>query len=92
MKRVRAELTQHVGGKPSAAQRILIDRCCSLSLRLCLMDREMVNTGHVTEKNGREYLCWSNALCRALVQLGLDPAKSSPPNLQAYLAAKEEPQ
>jgi hypothetical protein len=40
MARVREELTQHLGGKPSATQKILIDRAAALSLRLHLMDRE----------------------------------------------------
>jgi hypothetical protein len=51
MARVRAELTQHLGGKPSATQRILIDRAAALSLRIHLMDRESARSGGMSERN-----------------------------------------
>jgi hypothetical protein len=71
MARVRAELTQHLGGKPTAPQRILIDRAAALSLRLHLMDRESARSGEMSERNGRQYLAWSNSLTRVLNQIGL---------------------
>ena len=74
MARVRAELTQHLGGKPTAPQRILIDRAAALSLRLHLMDRESARSGEMTERNGRQYLAWSNSLTRVLNQIGLTAA------------------
>jgi hypothetical protein len=74
MARVRAELTQHLGGKPTAPQRILIDRAAALSLRLHLMDRESTRSGEMTERNGRQYLAWSNSLTRVLNQIGLAAA------------------
>src|SRR3984885_12043275 len=74
MARVRAELTQHLGGKPTAPQRILIDRAAALSLRLHLMDRESARSGEMTERNGRQYLAWSNSLTRVLNQIGLAAA------------------
>jgi hypothetical protein len=78
MKRVREELTAHCGGAPSSTQQILIDRAAALSLRLHLMDREVIASGGLSEKNGREYLGWNNALVRLLRSLGLDSASSSP--------------
>jgi hypothetical protein len=74
MARVRAELTQHLGGKPTAPQRILIDRAAALSLRLHLMDRESARSGEMSERNGRQYLAWSNSLTRVLNQIGLAAA------------------
>jgi hypothetical protein len=74
MARVRAELTEHLGGKPTAPQRILIDRAAALSLRLHLMDRESVRSGQMSERNGRQYLAWSNSLTRVLNQIGLTAA------------------
>ncbi len=50
---VRAELTQHLGGKPTAPQRILIDRAAALLSRLHLMDRESARSGEMSERNGR---------------------------------------
>jgi hypothetical protein len=77
MSRVRRELTQHVGGRPSAAQRSLIDRAAALSLRLHLMDRESARSGEMSERNGRQYLAWNNSLQRLLAQIG-PPATARP--------------
>ncbi len=74
MARVRAELAQHLGGSPSATQRILIDRAAALSLRIHLMDRESARSGEMSERNGRQYLAWSNSLTRVLRQIGLAAA------------------
>jgi hypothetical protein len=78
MARVRAELTEHLGGKPTAAQRVLIDRAAALSLRLHLMDRESARSGEMSERNGRQYLAWSNALVRLMNALGLDAVSARP--------------
>jgi hypothetical protein len=88
MARVRAELTQHLGGSPSATQRILIDRAAALSLRIHLMDRESARSGGMSERNGRQYLAWSNALTRVLKQIGLKGVADKPPSLQDYLAGR----
>src|SRR3954453_5306706 len=73
---VRQELTQHIGGKPTAPQRILIDRAAMLLLRITLMDMHEAKTGYMSEKNAREYLCWTESLSRLLVKLGLDEAQA----------------
>ena len=88
MARVRAELTQHLGGKPSATQRILIDRAAAPSLRIHLMDRESARSGGMSERNGRQYLAWSNSLTRVLNQIGLKSAAERPPSLQEYIAGR----
>jgi hypothetical protein len=72
MARVRAELTQHLGGSPSATQSILIDRAAALSLRIHLMDRECARTGEMSERNGRQYLAWNNSLTRTMSLIGLE--------------------
>jgi hypothetical protein len=74
MARVREDLTQHLGGKPTAPQRILIDRVAALSLRLHLMDRESARSGGMSERNSRQYLAWSNSLTRTLALIGLAAA------------------
>lgn len=78
MARVREELSQHLGGKPNPAQKILIDRAAALSLRLHLMDRESARAGQMSERNGRQYLAWNNSLTRLLAQIGLEPASARP--------------
>ncbi len=85
----REELTAHVGGKPSATQRVLIDRAAVLQLRLALMDRATLATPGMSEKNGREYVCWTNALTRVLAALGpAAKAAEAPPDLRTHLARK----
>lgn len=85
----RQELTAHVGGAPTATQRVLIDRAAVLQLRLALMDRASLTTPGMTEKNGREYVCWTNALTRVLNALGpAVKASEAPPDLRTHLARK----
>jgi hypothetical protein len=88
MASVRAEVTQHLGGKPSATQKILIDRAAALSLRIHLMDRESARSGGMSERNGRQYQAWSNSLTRVLNQIGFKAVADKPPALQDYLAAR----
>jgi hypothetical protein len=84
----------HVGGVPTALQRILIEQCVILSLRIHLMDRDFLNQG-MTDHNSRDHLAWVNTLSRLLRQLGLDgaappapePGEPRPENYDAELAA-----
>jgi len=72
LKDIKTDLTNLVGGSPSAAQRLLIQRIAFLTLRLELMDRESLAGKPETERDARSYLAWSNALARMLQKLGLD--------------------
>ena len=87
--RVRSELTAHVGGKPSATQRMLIERAATLSLHVEGLDRKVLTGGVMTEHDSRTYLAWSNSLTRTLRELGLAKPQDAPGNrLQAHLAGK----
>jgi hypothetical protein len=72
--RVTAELTEHVGGKPTASQRMLIERAAMLSLQVFLMDKQGIRDGGLNPHNTNAYLAWSNSLVRTLSLLGLDAA------------------
>jgi hypothetical protein len=85
---VRAELTAHVGGRPSAVQRALIERAARLSLYIEAMDRDSMESGTMTERNSRQYLAWSNSLRLALRELGVRAAVAPPPSLKDYVAGK----
>ena len=87
LKGVRADLTAHVGGKPSATQRVLIDRAAMLTLRIAMMDGKATD-GALSERDGREYLAWTNTLTRLMRQLGLKGAAERPPSLRDYQAAR----
>ena len=85
-----ADLTAHVGGKPTPVQRELINRLAWLAVHLSMFDRDMVETGQLSARNSKQYLAWSNTqrlLLRELDSMGVEPAK--PVNALAdYLAAR----
>ena len=88
LRQVRSELTAHVGGKPSATQRMLIERAAVLALRVGMLDRKIMDDG-MAEHASRTYLAWSNSLTRTLRELGLDETQDRPGNrLQQHLASK----
>ena len=71
MRDTRKALFQHVGGKPSATQALVIDRIVNLTLRVATMDRKFAEAGTMTEHDTGTYLAWSAALSRLTRQLGL---------------------
>src|SRR5438105_1389891 len=90
MRSLRKELTQHVGGNPSAVARALIERCCWLQLRISLLDRKIASGRDLTEIDSNTYLAWQNSLVRTLARLGLDPAKSNNSSSSPFNAVLEE--
>jgi hypothetical protein len=89
MRARRAELTQHVGGQPSAVERQLIERAVRLGFQLELMDAKLARGDEFTEHDHRVYLAWSNSLGRTLRLLGLKPAGAgrSAASLNAQIGA-----
>jgi hypothetical protein len=85
MRRVRAELTAHVGS-PNAAQKMLIDRAAWLSLRLQLLDERLIREGVDPNSGVEHYLAWSAHLTRVLARLGLKGAPAKGLSLQEALA------
>jgi hypothetical protein len=65
-----AELTRHVGGNPSAPQRLLIQRAAILSLRLAQLDNDAALSEHAM----RLAACWQNHLRLILREIGIKPA------------------
>jgi hypothetical protein len=87
MRRVRDELTRHVGGEPSVVQRMLIERAAVLTLRLAKLDEKIVNEpGALTLHDCNFVIAWQNALTRCLVALGVEPAAAPVPTLNDILA------
>lgn len=86
LRTMRAELTAHVGGKPSATQRCLIDRAAMLTLHVALFDARALAAGVLSERDGRQYLAYSNALGRTMRELGIKGAAAAQPRLADVLA------
>jgi hypothetical protein len=88
---VRAQLTAHVGGKPSATQAALIEQAAQLALRIATMDRDFAKSGGLTEHDSKAYLAWANAYGRLMRHLGLKGAAERGPSLAEHLAAHASP-
>jgi hypothetical protein len=85
----RTELLAHVGGKPSATQRALIEQLVQIRLRLAVMDRKFAATGAQTDHDSKIYLAWANSYARLLRQLGFAGPKEHAPSLADYLRVKD---
>jgi hypothetical protein len=89
MRDVRAELTKHCGGSPSATQRIIIDQAAMLTLGLHLMDRQVLQNEVMSERNGRQYLAWSNSLIRLPRWSRFPPIRQDYPNAPRWPATPQ---
>jgi hypothetical protein len=78
MRAYEQSLVQHVGGEPTAVQRVLISRATRLAMHIELMDRPSLQGDGITERDGRQYSAWSD-LCRTLKQLGIKGAVAHQP-------------
>ncbi len=71
MRAVQAELTEHVGGQPNAAQQLLIRLASIKALRVALMADYVLSEQSITERDDRQFLAWANSLRRDLDTLGI---------------------
>lgn len=85
-RRVVRQLREHVGGKPSAAEELIIARIAWLQLHLAHIDERAMQDGGLSPHATREYLAWANSLARMLALLG-PPASAKPPTPAEALAA-----
>jgi hypothetical protein len=96
LREFRADLTAHVGGKPNATQRALIDRATVLQHHLTAMDRKATAAdGIMSDHASRQYLAWTGALSRLLRQLGLDatpPPKPKPLTPRQIMGLEPRPE
>jgi hypothetical protein len=87
MRRVRRQLTEHVGGKPSVVERMLIERAAVLCLRLAKIGEKIINeSGPLTLCDTNFVIAWQNALTKVLKALGVDAAASPVPKLEDIIA------
>lgn len=80
MRQTREALVEHLGGEPTATQKVLIDRSVMLIVHLARMDTRALESGDEPEPT--KYLAWSNTLSRLMKALGLgtpEPPKSTRP-------------
>ncbi len=84
----RKMLIDHLGGKISATQSMMIEGAVQLALRLALMDRAFAETGKQTDHDRNQYLAWRGALNRTLRDLGMKGAAQRQPTLTEYKASR----
>jgi hypothetical protein len=86
---IRAELVAHLGGKPNAVQRALIERAARLTVYIETMDRQALEEGGMSERNSKQYLAWIGQLRLTLREIGIDRVEpDKPASLSDYLAGK----
>lgn len=87
-KEVVAELVAHVGGHPSAVQKILIARAARLTVVIELLERQVVEHGEVADLAGRQILAWVGTLSRILKLLGVERPQQMPQRLADVLRTR----
>jgi hypothetical protein len=85
---VRHHMTVHIGGTPTIAQRVLIDRIAWLMLHCHLLDQRICSGRQNWGENDRKcYLAFSNSLVRSLREIGLETGAGREPTLAEVLKA-----
>lgn len=88
LQKTRDELSRHLGGNPSATQRVLIERAAWLTVYIAKQDAQTQAGGaFMSEHASRQYLAWSNSLVRTMKALGLRGVERRPPSLAEIAAA-----
>lgn len=87
---VQAELTEHVGGQPNAAQQLLIRLASIKALRVALMADYVLSEQAITERDDRQFLAWANSLRRDLDTLGITRRAKTSPRLAEILQGADD--
>ena len=85
MAQIRRDLTAHLGGSPSATQRMVVDRLARVCLRLELFDEKLAG-GTMTDHDARAYGALHNSFRLLLRELGMKAAPKPAPTLAEILA------
>jgi hypothetical protein len=87
LRTVEKLLLDHIGGKPTTTQKLLITRAARVALHLELVDEKAFGTREGLSTHAlTHYIAWSNGLARMLKSLGLEaPVSANKPDLQTYL-------
>ena len=89
IRRIRDELIEHVGGQPSVAQRLTIDRLAVVTLRLSLFDQKLASDQPVTDHDSRVYAALHNAHRLLIKEIGMRATPAPQPTLAEYLTSRE---
>lgn len=79
------QLIDHVGGKPTVTQRLLIERIIKVRLQLDLLD-DKLTSGEWTPHDSRTYGGLLNAYRLLAREIGIEAASAAQPSVQDRLA------
>lgn len=85
MRQTRAALLQHFNGRPSATQRILIERAVTKAGYLARLDSEALSPDGMSDHRRREYQAADNSYRLILRELGLKSLPERAPSLSDHL-------
>lgn len=80
-------LTEHVGGRPSITQEVLIRRAARLLIMIGQLEIRMIENNELGDLGGRQIIALHNALRLSLAALGLDKV-DKPATLKAYVGGQ----
>jgi hypothetical protein len=84
IRQLRADLIRHIGGQPSATQRIAVERATMLAFHLAKIDAAALAAGEMSDHGRKQYLAWDGSLRRALQALGMKAAPTPKERWQPY--------
>jgi hypothetical protein len=87
----RRDLVEMVGGDPTPAERLAIERCAWLKLHLALIDERVASGAILSAHDQRSYTAYTSTLLNAMRRLRNSggPAEPHEPSLAELLAADE---
>jgi hypothetical protein len=88
-RQVVRELTAHIGGKPTAVQRILIMRAARLVVVIEMLEKQIIESGVVGDHAGRQVLAWHNTLRLVMQSIGIEAPAEDAPTVSEFLAGYE---
>jgi hypothetical protein len=87
LRQTRLDLADHVGGAPTAAERLIIESAAVKATRLYLLSEKLLNGGDISSESDHHALAWLNSLRLDLSALGLEKRiKDVTPTLATILA------
>jgi hypothetical protein len=86
---IRAQLVAHLGGAPSAPQRMIVDRLAVVALRLALFD-EKITAGSLTDNDARTYGALHNSFRLLIREIGIKPSVARPLTLAETIARRHQ--
>ncbi len=72
LRQTRLDLTQHVGGHPTAAEALIIQSAAVKATRLFLLSDKLLSGGEIGESTDHNLLAWLNSMRLDLAALGLE--------------------